>query len=125
MARVDDGQDVGTETEWPTVGQQAYDREGSRDLTTVIIETIADVEGVDPMAVTLPPLYDVVDTAAIEDNFFGQKMDENSRESVGRIDFHYRDFRVTVTSDGWVMVAESVRTSQTDQSQYAGGSQRD
>lgn len=125
MSRGGDGQDVGTGTEWPTVCQQAYDREGGRDLTTVIIETVADAEGVNPMAVTSPPLYDVVDTAAIEESFFGQKMDETSRDSAWSVEFHYRGFRVTVTSGGWVIVAEPVRGTQTEPSPSASGYQRD
>lgn len=93
-------------TGWQVVEQRAYDRDGPDDLTTVVVETVAAAEGVDMTAIRSPPLFEVVDTSAIEAGFFGPETSGENRDSVGRVDFEYRGFRVTVRSDGWVLVAE-------------------
>lgn len=106
MARGPAERDNGTE--WRVVEQCAYDPEGPDDLTTVIIEAVAAAEGVDLRNVMDPPLYGVVDTSAIEDSFFGPKDDGEQRGTVGSVVFEFRGFQVTVRSDGWVGVAETV-----------------
>lgn len=100
----------GEEETRQTVEQRPYERGGSADLTTVIVEAVAAAEGVDPTAVTSPPLYEVVDVAAIEDGFFGPEIAGDRRDSAGSVNFRYRGFLVTVTSDGWVAVAERTET---------------
>lgn len=93
-------------TAWQTVAQHPYERERPVELTTVIVEAVADVEGVAPTEVSSPPLYEVVDVPAIEDGFFGRKVADDRRDSTGSVDFRYRGVRVTVTSDGWVTIDE-------------------
>jgi hypothetical protein len=94
------------DTEWRVIEQHAYDREGPTDLTTAILEAVAAAEGTDATAIKEPLLYEVVDTTAIEDGFFGPTVAGNRRDAVGTVQFHYREFRVTVRSDGWVQIAE-------------------
>lgn len=94
------------ETDWTVIEQRVYERDGADDLTTVIIEAIAAAEGVDITTITEPPLYEVVDTTAIENGFFGRKVAGEHRDSKGSVTFQYRGFRVTVRSDGWVHIAE-------------------
>lgn len=91
---------------WQLVEQRAYDRADSFDLTVVIVEAVAAAEGVGIMDIDAPPLYDVVDVAAIEDSFFGTRVAGKRRDSVGSVDFEYHGFRATVRSDGWVQVTE-------------------
>lgn len=94
------------ETGWRVVEQRSYDREIPDDLTTVIIESVAAVEGVEMTAIKEPSLYDVVNTSAIGDSFFGPMVSGERRDSVGTVHFLYRGHRVTVRSDGWVQVAD-------------------
>ncbi len=103
----DESTDGGAEA-WRTVEQRSYDPDGDAELTTVVVEAVAAAEGVDATAVTSPPLYEAVDVTAIEEGFFARDVAGSSRDSTGSIDFHYRGFRVTVDSDGWVRVAEPV-----------------
>ena len=88
------------------VTQAHYDRESHRDLTTEIIFAIADAEDVAPIEIKDPPLYECVDIAAIEDGFFGPKVNGHSRDSEGSVAFQYNQYRVTVASDGWITVSE-------------------
>lgn len=97
-----------TDTGWAVTEQRAYHRDHPADLTTVVIEAVAAAEGVDPPSIKSPPLYEVVDTAALEATFFGPRVADERRAAVGNATFHYRGFRVTVRSDGWVQVAEPV-----------------
>ncbi|MFB6107604.1 MAG: HalOD1 output domain-containing protein [Haloplanus sp.] len=98
--------DVDGETQWHVVTQRAYDRESPDDLTTIIIGAVADAEGVEMTTIREPALYEVVDTSAIEDSFFGPRVGGERRDSGGSVHFVYRGHRVTVRSDGWVQVAE-------------------
>ncbi|MFB6096931.1 MAG: HalOD1 output domain-containing protein [Haloferacaceae archaeon] len=98
--------DMGGETQWRVVEQRIYERESHDDLTTVVVEAVAAAEGVDMMAIRDPSLYEIVDTSAIEDSFFGATVAGERRDSVGVVHFEYRGHRVTVRSDGWVLVAE-------------------
>ena len=94
------------ETDWTVIEQRAYERGGTDDLTTVIIEAVAAAEGVNMTTIMEPPLYEVVDTTAIENGFFGPKVAGERRDSKGEVNFQYRGFRVTIRSDGWVHIAE-------------------
>ena len=93
-------------TEYHVIEQRAYDPIADPDLTTVVIEAVAAAEGVAPTSITEPPLYEVVDIAAVKDALFGA-MDPDARAvTSGSLDFEYRGYRITVRGDGWVHVAE-------------------
>ncbi|WP_435158876.1 HalOD1 output domain-containing protein [Haladaptatus sp. DFWS20] len=97
------------------VTQAHYDRESRRDLTTEIMFAIADAANVAPTEIKDPPLYECVDIAAIEDGFFGPKVNGHSRDSEGSVSFRYNQYHVEVTSDGWITVSEpAVRGNQPD-----------
>ena len=68
------------------------------DVTAVIVRTVAEREGTDPMA--LPPLYDSVDVealAAVIDSM-------DTEPSAARVRFSYVGYTVTVDAAGRVMV---------------------
>ncbi|MGA9400661.1 HalOD1 output domain-containing protein [Haladaptatus sp.] len=97
------------------VTQAHYDRESRRDLTTEVIFAIADAEDVAPTDLKDPPLYDCVDIAAIEDGFFGPKINGQTRDSEGSVAFWYNQYHVEVTSDGWITVSKrTARGNQPD-----------
>lgn len=102
----DDDPTSGVDTHWSQVAQRHYERDGGWELTTVIVYAIAEAEGVAPEEVKSPPLYESVDVAAIEDAFFGPDVSEASRQGAGTVEFRYREYLVTVTSDGWIQVYE-------------------
>ncbi|MFB6136243.1 MAG: HalOD1 output domain-containing protein [Halobacteriaceae archaeon] len=108
MSGANDEERGAGETEWRTVEQRAYDRHGGADLTTTVVEAVAAAEGVDSTAVKEPKLYDVVDVAAVEHQLFGSRSGGKRSDVQTTVEFRYRRFRVTVTSDGWVEVAERV-----------------
>jgi hypothetical protein len=84
--------------------QTHYDPDEPHDLTTTIIFAVADAEGVDPPEIKTPPLYDYVDTVAVEEALFGparRRQNHRRRES---LTFNYRGHEITVRSDGWVFV---------------------
>jgi hypothetical protein len=91
------------------VAQRHYEPNGQKELTTVIIYTIAEADGVSPSEVRSPPLYEVVDVPAIENAFFG-RVGGDSRRGVGTVEFQYTDYLVNVRSDGWVHVYEPTDT---------------
>lgn len=71
---------------------------GIDELSTDVITTIADHEGVDPMDLE-PPLYEVVDLDALEMLF------DRDADVDGRFVFSYNGYDVTVTSDGDVRIS--------------------
>lgn len=69
---------------------------GTCDSITIdIIETVAAATDEDPM--TLPPLYEHVNTEALESLF---KQTPSGRDRTGKISFQYYGFVVTVSYDG-------------------------
>ena len=97
----------------PTVGvdggdqlveQARYERTGRDDLTTTIIGAIAAAEGISPAELKDPILYECVDVAALEDSFFGPTVAGERRNAVGSVEFRFGEYRVEVSSDGWVSV---------------------
>ena len=62
-----------------------------------ILETIAGVEGVDPIELT-PPLYSVVDPEALD------AVIESLGGRAGWIEFDYRGYQVTINGAGGVSV---------------------
>lgn len=105
MSERDDEATGPVDGDWGVVEQRAYERTGPDDLTTTVVSAVAAAEGTAITAVRDPPLYEVVDTSAIEANLFGLPVPGARRDSVGRVAFEYRGFRVTVRSDGWIQVA--------------------
>lgn len=97
------------EREWRTVAHRSFERDSNTDLTTVIVEAIAAIEDRDPTTITSPPLFEVVNVPAIEALFFDDRSIEGrQRTCTGSVHVFYRGVRVTVTSDGQVLVAEPV-----------------
>lgn len=108
MSMRDDGEDSPHHGEWRVAEQRIYEPDSGPDLTSVIITAVAAVEDVDPTAVKEPPLYHVVDIAAVHDALFGTTPSDTQGMSGESVTFPYRGFRITVRGDGWVHVAESV-----------------
>lgn len=73
-----------------------YEVTSSRQVSTQIIEAVADCEGVDPLDLQ-PPLYEVVDPEALE-ALFGSTVAGTERR--GRIEFTYAGYRITVAVAG-------------------------
>lgn len=98
------GRQVPGEAEWEVVAQAHYDPSEADGLTETIVYAIAEAESVSPTDVTGRPLYDVVDTAALEAAFFSGGTDSSTDEPRSLTEFMFRGFRVLVRSDGWVLV---------------------
>ncbi|WP_336336573.1 HalOD1 output domain-containing protein [Haloarcula brevis] len=93
-----------TDGGWAFITQSHYDPATTRDITTVIVEAIADAEGVSVTEVLSPPLYEVIDAAAIETALFGRPdVSEDSTEST--VEFRYNEYKIEVKADGWVTVS--------------------
>jgi hypothetical protein len=84
--------------------QAHYDHDEQHDLTTTIIFAVADAEGVDPVEIKTPPLYDYVDAVAVEEALFGPARRRQNHTGTEAIAFSYRGHDITVRSDGWVSV---------------------
>ncbi len=93
------------EGEWELVIQRPVDADAIDGLTTAIARAVADAEGIDPRDVKHPPLYEVVDTAALQEAFFGS--DGANGEQIAT-EFRYRGFLIVVERDGWVSLYEEV-----------------
>jgi len=72
-------------------------------LSQAIVETIAENEDVDPLA--LDPLYEVIDPDAL-DSLFAET--NRSPRSDGKITFEYAGHTVVVNSDGTVRLADEL-----------------
>jgi hypothetical protein len=105
MSSRDDSRDVHSEPGWQVVEQRLYEPDGRPDLTTVVVEAVAAVEGVEATDIRKPLLYDVVDIAAVRDALFGPRATDADGVTGGSLAFEYRGLRVTVRGDGWVLVA--------------------
>ncbi|WP_255171297.1 HalOD1 output domain-containing protein [Natrononativus amylolyticus] len=89
----------------PVADAQAhYDHDDPQDLTTTIIFAVADAEGVEPPDIKTPPLYDSVDTVAVEEALFGPAARRENHTGDESLTFSYRGHEITVRSDGWVFV---------------------
>lgn len=71
--------------------------DSSESIAIVIVRTVADAEGVDPVALE-PPLHDAVDPDALE-SLFPDGAD-------GVVRFEYCGHEVAVSSDGVVTLTE-------------------
>lgn len=102
----DPGSDVPAGTDWELVVQLPFDADSGNELTSAVIMAIAEAEGVQPREIKTPPLYEVVDVAALENAFFGSPNIDGSGDGHLSVEFMYRGHRVLVRSDGWVQVYE-------------------
>lgn len=96
---------------WRQVAQRHFDPDGDELFTYVVVSAIADAREVDVLDVRSPPLYDVVDPAALETALFGPTSGRVREPDAGTVDFRYEELRVTVGADGWVRVAERAATA--------------
>lgn len=81
-----------------------------------VIETIAELDGVEITAITPPeyePLYSVVDTDALDALFASTG---RTGERVGRVEFEYAGYEVTVYSDGRVEATDADEPSRSSDS---------
>lgn len=83
------------------VAQRHFDPASGEELTSAIVFAVAEAEGVDPTAVSGPPLYEAVDVCALNDLLFGSS---GSAPANGSVEFAYRDYLVRVRDDGWIRV---------------------
>lgn len=88
------------------LAQQHFDPRGDGDLTTTIVYTVAEADGVEPPELMDEPLYDSVDATALEATLFRNGHASGSRTGTGTLSFEYLDYVVTVGDDGWVKVYE-------------------
>lgn len=98
--------EVPTDAEWDIVVQTAVDVAAGEDLTSTIVYAIANAEGVAPGGIKEPPLYEVIDTRALESAFFGPTDGQTADLTGCSAEFMYRGYRVVVQNDGWVFVYE-------------------
>lgn len=91
---------------WQLVSQAHYDPAETDGLTITIVAAVAEAEGVPPTAILDPPLYDSVDTVELESTLFGTNSGEGVSPDAGSVEFVYRDYRIVVQRDGWVLVHE-------------------
>ena len=68
-------------------------------LSLCLLKRVAEADGVDPVELD-PPLNDVVDAVALDRLFESTPRDDRTRR--GSVSFRYRDYDVTVHSDGCV-----------------------
>jgi len=94
---------------WRETAQRRHDPERGDELTSAIVDAIAEADGIEPTAVKSPKLYDVVDVASIERALFDPQTTTGS-DGTGSVEFRYDIYRITVDGDGWVRVYESAKT---------------
>ncbi|WP_224333845.1 HalOD1 output domain-containing protein [Haloprofundus halobius] len=103
-----------TDGGWTFATQAQYDPSDSRDLTTVIVSTIADAEDTAIVEIKNPPLYEVIDVAGIDDVLFDHSpITQNGTNST--VEFRYNDYKVSVETDGWVTVFRRFEDSAADE----------
>lgn len=95
-------------SEWEAIVHRSFECDDELDIVREIIEAVAAAEGVDPMMLG-SSLFEAVNVVAIEALFFDRTSQGQQRHCTGTVHFRYRGFRVTVTSDGQVTVAEPDR----------------
>lgn len=80
-----------------------YSVEQPTRLSQLVVETVADAEDVNPVA--LPPLYNTVDTDAL-DRLFEPQLQPASEPPVGEVQFSYYGYTVQVTAAGRVTLTD-------------------
>lgn len=108
-----DGSDNGcqstldNEVEWKAIVHRSFEPEEDVDIVMEIVEAVAAAEGVETTSLGTS-LFSVVNITAIRAVFFDQTVLGQQRYCTGQIHFQYRGFRVTISGDGLVTVAEPV-----------------
>ncbi|NIB99837.1 HalOD1 output domain-containing protein [Halobacterium sp. R2-5] len=69
----------------------------TRTMSQAVIETVAAIDNTPPTE--LPPLYDAVDSDALDNLFAG-------KASLGKVVFNYNSYEVSVDADGYVAVKD-------------------
>ena len=93
--------------QWMQVHQVHYDRTTEDELVTILIMAIAEAKDVDPLdAAEMPPLYESLDAAALENTFFGSP--GTNHQDGGAVIFKYGGCKVTLRADGWIFIYEPV-----------------
>lgn len=70
----------------------------NQSISLKVIQAVADREGVDPTE--LSPLYDAIDPEALDSLF-------KSKDTDGRVEFHWLGYRIVVYSSGSIRVIEA------------------
>lgn len=89
--------------EFATDCQVEWSVEEPKQPSQLVVETVADAEGIDPLA--LPPLYNTVDPDAL-DTLFQPQFRTASEPPVGEVRFSYHGYTVRVTAAGRVDLTE-------------------
>jgi hypothetical protein len=104
-------------TTWEQVDQVHYDPASPEDLCTTLVYALAEVRDVDPLDYeSMPPLFESVDVGILEREFFDPDASSAPRDVTGSKTFRYGPQRVTVRSDGWIIVYEPLRAEARDRS---------
>lgn len=101
---VDIQSQVPSDTTWEQEIQVPFERGGTHDLTSTIIEAVATAEDVSLMEIKDPPLYEVLDVIALKDALFGTSDIGDHSRGPHVVEFMYRTHRIVIRSDGWVQV---------------------
>jgi hypothetical protein len=93
--------------QWVQVHQAHYDRTTEEELVTTLIMAIAEAKDVDPLDGTeMPPLYESLDAAALENTFFGPPGAGTEQQDGGAVTFQHCGCKVALRADGWIFVYE-------------------
>lgn len=89
----------------PVLAQRQYDPGAGGELATEVILAVAEAAGVDPAEIRTPPLYECIDTEAVESVFFTPGT--RTGQATGFVEFSYDDHPVRISSDGWIEVFDT------------------
>ena len=92
-----------SDAEWTRVAERHHDPTAGT-LATTLAFAVAEAPDTDPTELRSPPLYDCIDTRALERTFFGTGPAGSPPHATGAVQFHYREYLVRVRSDGHVAV---------------------
>ncbi|ELY71351.1 HalOD1 output domain-containing protein [Natronobacterium gregoryi] len=95
----------------PAVYRAVHDPDSPATLSTTVVHALADCMGVDPTDGRIS-LYDAVDPDAL-DKLFRPRHDGTARLG-GHVSFVVADHRVTVYSDGEILIDPPASDSRTD-----------
>lgn len=81
-----------------------YEREGYQTLSMTIVEAVAEAEGVHPT--DLPPMYEIVDSDAVDRLFANY---EEGTESEAVLSFTHDHWNIFVRGDGEIRVCDAMQ----------------
>ena len=84
-----------------TLAESAPASFDSHSVSEAVVTAVADAKGISTVALT-PPLYDVIDPDALETVV--ASMTSRPDDHVGRVEFSYSGYEITITGDGHVSV---------------------